>query len=487
MTRADTQARKRAIIIDDDGDIVYADEARQGPEAFLSLRMRDCLAAGVDSVAWCVMWGIGHKGGTPLRYWQTQRQARPFQPNMPDPTPVITGFGRAHDIEVFGSIRMNDCHDAFGIPLGRVVYPLKVDHPDWLIGQGACRPFNVDAGLENALWSGMDYAREQVRTDRLWWIDHSARNYDFDGIDLNFFRMPVLFKLGKEAENIWVMNDFVRQARRRIDEVGAQRGRRLLMGVRVPGTIESCLRIGIDIETWLRDGLVDRLLTGGGYVCYSTPAEQLIRLGHRYNVPVYPCINCPGAFGLGGDSLRAAASNLWWAGADGLYLWNFQYLPVDSLGHGRVASHVYQEHLGEIADPKRLTWLDKSFPVNQRAWPQYQRASADVPLPVVLGPRPAAIPVRIGDDVPDAVRRARLGEATLRLQLQGAVAGDRIAVAFNDQTCELTVGDEVSLAVPLEPRAIKQGVNQVSIAASAGPARGKLTLEHVRVDVRYRS
>ena len=75
----------------------------------------------------------------------------------------------------------------------------------------------------------------------------------------------------------------------------------------------------------LRDGLVDRLLTGGGYVCYSTPAEQLIRLGHRYNVPVYPCINCPANYTLGGNNLRAAASNFWWAGADGLYLWNFQY------------------------------------------------------------------------------------------------------------------------------------------------------------------
>lgn len=310
-----------------------ADETLRGPEAFLSLRMHGCRDAGVNSLAWCMMWAIAIKGKSPTRYWQTQMQGTPLTPAMPDPTPAVAEFCRRNDIEIVGSLRMNDCHDAFGMPFPKLAYPLKVEHPEMLIGEESQRG-GPDDGLAAAMWSGLDYAHEKVRADRLWWIENSAKNYDLDGLDLNFFRMPWLFKLGEEEKNIPLMTGFLRQARKRLDEISRLRGRPLLLGVRIPGTLEACLRMGIDIETWLREGLIDRLLTGGGYVCYSTPAEELVALGHRYEVPVYPCINCPGSSQLGNGNLRAAASNLWWAGADGIYLWNFHYLPEGSIGYG---------------------------------------------------------------------------------------------------------------------------------------------------------
>ena len=37
-------------------------------------------------------------------------------------------------MEIFASIRMNDTHDAFGKPHGRLDYPLKLEHPEWLLG-----------------------------------------------------------------------------------------------------------------------------------------------------------------------------------------------------------------------------------------------------------------------------------------------------------------------------------------------------------------
>jgi len=368
--------RRRPLILDDDGDLVYADETRKGPEAFLSLRMHDCRAANVNSLAWCMMWGIAKKGKTPNRYWQTQKLGTPFQKNMSDPTPVIAKFCRENEIEVFGSIRMNDCHDGYGLPFPKLVYPLKVEHPEMLIGDDNQRGGVAD-GLAAAMWSGLDYAHQKVQDDRLWWIQNTAKQYDLDGVDMNFFRMPWCFKLGEEEKHTLLMTGFIRQARRRLDTVSRQRGRPVLLGVRVPGTIETCSRIGFDIETWLRERLVDRLLTGGGYVCYSTPAEDLVKLGHRFEVPVYPCINCPANYAIGGSNLRAAASNLWWTGADGIYLWNFQYIPAPgSLGYGRPAHEQYKKHLPEIADPQNLKYLDKSFAVNRRVWQQYQRASA---------------------------------------------------------------------------------------------------------------
>lgn len=72
---------------------------------------------------------IAEKGITPTRYWQTQLLGIPFQENMPDPTPVVAEFCHQHGIEVFGSLRMNDCHDAYGLPFEKLVYPLLTQCP----------------------------------------------------------------------------------------------------------------------------------------------------------------------------------------------------------------------------------------------------------------------------------------------------------------------------------------------------------------------
>ncbi|MEA1951248.1 MAG: hypothetical protein U9N87_07685, partial [Planctomycetota bacterium] len=315
-----------------------------------------------------------------------------------------------------------------------------------------------------------------------------------DGVDLNFFRKPWYFKLGEEEKHMPLMTDFIRQARGRLDKISRQRGRPVLLGVRVPGTVAACNRTGLDIETWLRERLVDRLLTGGGYVCYSTPVEELVKLGHRFEIPVYPCINCPPACKLAGCSLRAAAANLWWAGADGIYLWNFHYMPAPgSLGYGRPAPEQYKKNLPEIADPRRLKYLDKSFAVDTRAWEQYQRASAPAPLPTALGSRAGegsrTIPVRIGDDIPAALCNGKLRDVKLHLKLRGAVPGDALAVGFNHAPAQATVAArDRCLILPLPPKALKQGVNQLQLAiARRGDSAGKeIIIEQLRVDVRYR-
>ena len=174
-----------------------------------------------------------------------------------------------------------------------------------------------------------------MREDRLWWIRHSAESYDVDGVELNFFRMPWFFKRGEVAEGIPLMTDLIRKARHIVDRVSETRETPMLLGVRVPGTIETCLRVGIDVEAWLREDLVDRLLIGGGYSPYTSPAEEMVRMAHDHEVPAYPCINCS-APGVGSDTaMRGAASNVYRTGADGIYLWNYHYRDVPMLGYGR--------------------------------------------------------------------------------------------------------------------------------------------------------
>ncbi len=430
LRAAETRGR---LIVDDDGDLVFTEAAAAGPEPFLEQRLYPLDAVDVKSVAWCIMWGIA-VGKDRTSYWQNQQLGVPLNPAIADPTPLMTEAARRLGIEVFASIRMNDTHDAFGKPHGRLDYPLKLEHPEWLLGDES-RGVDFHAAPEALMWSGLDFEIPQVRDDRLRWIRRSAESYDVDGVDLNFFRMPWFFRRGREADGAPLMTDLVRAARRVLDEVSEQKGSPVLLGVRVPGTVETCARVGIDVETWLREDLVDRLLIGGGYEPYSSPYEELVQLGHDHDVPVYPCINC-GLPELGSDAaFRGAASNVYHAGGDGIYLWNYQYRNAPRIGYGRPQPAVY-ELLRELASPQALARRDKLFGVEsaERVGP-YAIASHPTQLPLDLGSRALkvvrSVRLRVGDDLAAAHRDGTLDRAVLTLALDGVRPGDSIGVQVN--------------------------------------------------------
>ena len=134
QARRKAAERRRRLILDDDGDLVYDPEAAKGAEAFVGLRLQPIMGTPVDSIAWCIMWGIAQGPGQ-TRYWEMQQKGRPLNQAIHDPTPVMVEGIHRQGLEVFGSLRMNDTHDAFGMPEGKLVYPLKVAHPEWLLGE----------------------------------------------------------------------------------------------------------------------------------------------------------------------------------------------------------------------------------------------------------------------------------------------------------------------------------------------------------------
>jgi len=146
------------LILDDDGDVVYEIAPDAGPEKFLSIRYPSWLhETPVDSVAWCQMWGIAHLGrSSDVRYWKNQMEGTPLTSRLPDPTPVVADHCRRHDIEVFGSLRMNDTHDAQGTPFPKLLYPLKVKHPEFLLGDESSRHEHALSSHKAWTWAGLD-------------------------------------------------------------------------------------------------------------------------------------------------------------------------------------------------------------------------------------------------------------------------------------------------------------------------------------------
>ena len=157
-----------------------------------------------------------------------------------------------------------------------------MERPDLLLG--ATKDHAQDAVMR-AFWSGFDYAKEEVRRHFLEFIRTYCRQYDYDGLELDYFRHPLFFKLGEAQQNLDTMTAFVRKVRRILREIGQERGRPYLLAIRVPDTPAMARRTGLDVEQWMKEGLLDLLIVGGGYMPLCRPFRVIHRSGPSIRAP----------------------------------------------------------------------------------------------------------------------------------------------------------------------------------------------------------
>ena len=339
-------ARKRRIILNNDGnEPVYLSKAPT-PEEVLAYRTSPFVGSQVDTVFYCT-WSSGFSMFTHLTevgqvfttteamFHDNKMQA--FAEAGIDPLQVMNQFCHENGIEFFWSMRMNDTHDGQGADYSSVMLranKLKAEHPEYLIGTEAHKP-------RYGNWTAMDYGREAVRELAYRYVEEVCTRYDVDGVELDFFRHPVFFQgpargfpaTGMERE---MMTSLVREIRGMMDEQAERRGRPVLLAVRAPDNVAYCRQIGLDLEAWFAEDLVD-LYIPSGYIRLS-PWQDSVALGHRYGVSVYPALDESRVAEEGEhdvtagrltrprgryETYRARASEVLASGADGVYLYNY--------------------------------------------------------------------------------------------------------------------------------------------------------------------
>lgn len=334
------QSRSRRVIYNFDGDSCMSTRAgSKGPVAVTVEDVKRLIeevayeGSQVDTVLVCinaqVMYyptKVGTMRGTlsspqERAKWPASEEQR-FQ-NMQtffaagvDPYAMLLAETRRRGREALLTFRMNDDH---GNDFLRT--QLLADHPEWRLGAEQYRGKGA-----------MDFGRDEVREYTFRLIEEAVGRYDCDGIELDFNRFPAFFKDGTAGERVAKMNSLVERVRRLLDDVGPQRGRRLVLAVRVPSnygrtppTPKTALQTGCDVPAWARNGWVD----------FVTVSEFLHERGDLpialwkqaiACVPVYGGIECTrggGQKNLTADEYRRAAADLFKAGADGVYLFNF--------------------------------------------------------------------------------------------------------------------------------------------------------------------
>ena len=299
--RAAAVNRPRTLVYNTDGGDAahWPTNLAVTPANFASRRLKYVLGTCATTVSYCPLSsGFGHficrKAGEPYAA-KTHRgemyAAGYLFEQGTDPLEIATRFCRTNSLEVFVSIRVNDTHDAAGkIDNPDPLFPdFKKNNPDCLMGRNVSgqRPKFCN-------WSAVDFAQEKVRAHMRRFVRDLVSNYDVDGIEYDFNRHAQLFKsvsLGGEASKaeLDLMTGFMRELKGITEEVGRRKNHPIVIFMRAPDSAGYCKAIGIDLERWFDEKLVDAWI-GSGYFRLN-PWSVSAALAHRYGIKFYASLD----------------------------------------------------------------------------------------------------------------------------------------------------------------------------------------------------
>ena len=256
-------------------------------------------------------------------------------------------FGRKNDIEVFWSMRMNDCHD--NAYQENELDPWKQEHLDWLFARKHSSALELRYGVQ--YWSAVDYGVPEVRQKVYNILKDTVTRYDVDGLQLDFSRYPIYFKQVAQSgevlpESIERMNNLIRSIRTMMDQVSIERGKPLLLAIYVPDSIDFCKALGLDIKAWMEEGLLDMAAVRTTVAIQSW--EDSVAEYSPYDVQLHATFDT--YLAMEKDSapdFNKEAALAWRAGVDGIQLYN-NFNPNSSL-------------FDTLGDPQTCGPVDESY------------------------------------------------------------------------------------------------------------------------------
>jgi len=148
------------------------------------------------------------------------------------------------------SLRMNDCHEPDAeTSFLRSDFFYEAREKGWMIG-----------GEYGYFRYCFDYGVPEVREKMLAYIEEQLLRYDVDGLELDWMREITCFKEQGKAENIEIINEFMRQ----VDEIRQTAqdkwGHEIQIMCRMPRDYTQALLYGFDAAAWAKEGLVEAVV-----------------------------------------------------------------------------------------------------------------------------------------------------------------------------------------------------------------------------------
>lgn len=434
------------VIFNDDADLAYVMPDRTKSEALL----RENIGALADTPVKTLVYCLGMGGD--LMIYNTKVASPVGWRKSPDEIPgslmekrmenarVCIGQG-ADAVRTAGetakklgfffipSLRMNDAHFMVDPDNHAMTGEFWFKHRREYTIKDSPLPF------QKAYGNLLDYSHPEVRQHRLDTAFESIERYQdlTDGFELDFNRFQVFFPTGKAAAGAPLITAMVREVRARLDELAKAQKRPMYLLVRVPPSLADCTTAGLEVAKWIEEGLVDvvspaQIMTLAG----DMPIEDLLRLGQRHGVQIYPSLYPRNSWRLTfpantagdrygsahvnrdstGEEIRAAIANYNHMGVDGFYLFNF----YNAFGSRRPHSDEFYHVLRDLARPENLTGQPKIYAVTKSFY-------HDGPGSYAYGKQ---LPAKLADGNP--------------LQLTLPIAEEPAGSPFALKNCELRVG-----------------------------------------------
>jgi len=482
------EPQKRRIIYNDDGGVLK-NMKEPSIEAYLSSRLSKLANTQVDTVFFCPHdnWdGVFYESNIEEVELRASPALKQLLRDGVDPIQETINFCHRNNMEIYCSFRMNDIHDSFSGNIG----PFKRSHPELLLGskqQNYPPRLPAKRTLQECTWSSLNFASKLVRDHVYRAMDEAMQRWDWDGLELDYGRNASLFMAvfkGHSAtdQDRPILTTFQHRIRDLADTIARKRGKPCPIAVVVPETIEKARYVGIDIETWLEEGLVDIIIAGNGYVPFAPSSFEMASLGSKYKVPVHMRVNA----NTGGierpyhkylEVWRACATNAAATGGAGIYYFN----TYD-------AERYYDHDLGlfnEIGNCDTLRFRDKLY-LADWDFTKWHYGGGDVEfymprenlLPLSLEDKQKRVEFTCFEDLQEAIAQQKKPEVKLRLEVEGLEAGEEISFTINglalSKPSSVIESDKcITYEYLVEPQQISYGTN--TIKAKLVSNEGKAT------------
>ena len=451
--------------------------------------------------------------GTPGVIGKIAANVRALMDECGGPVTALSKLCREAGLPFFPRVRMSSHYEID--PRNPAYGRFRRDNPELLIGKPG-----EELAVGSLPWgqrTGLNYAFPEVREYMRRIIFETFERFDVDGVELDYMRHPGVFRSDEAYQNRYLMTDLIERVRLRLNEVSAERGRDLQLAVRVPPTLADSVRIGLDVERWIRDGLVDIVAVGGGFIPFETPIREFVEAAEDSGCLIYGCIEATRH--MDDDAVRALAARWLSHGAAGVYLYNFYTIYPE--WNQRIAE--------EVSDPSRLERLNKRYELD-RAGPVYpsrghggafRYASPSTTLPVTLRPTSDGggpeFSMEVSDDLDAAIADDALEGCSLTLRFEDLSSDDEIEVTINGTALPRQSGTDAvdgwtrmgitaqfwmeypgypeertfegkSLTFEVDCPPLRKGDNAigVSLVPSGGNDGSAATLTNVELDVAYK-
>jgi len=257
-----------------------------------------------------------------------------------DYLPILIEHAHRQRIDFYASFRMNDTHHK-SHPDGPLAPEFWKTHPEYRIWG--------ETDAKSYYNAGMDFSFDEVRNRKFNSISEVARNYAVDGVELDFSRCPYLFQPEEAWEKRGILTKFIMRLRAELDRIGKERGKPVPVMVRTVFSEKALRHAGIDLHTWINEGLCDILVLTDLANTFRADFEPWLSLCRKNGVPFYPAVESathidrrnfhdiftnpdapPHNYGAPGDfvlRLRAAVQNYLSKDISGIYLFNMPPRP----------------------------------------------------------------------------------------------------------------------------------------------------------------